>query len=62
MPINVIVDEEKCNGCGECIDSCPSEVFEMVNEKAKPVRIEDCTACMLCETQCEAEAITVEED
>jgi NAD-dependent dihydropyrimidine dehydrogenase PreA subunit len=61
MP-KVIVDEEACTGCGVCIDSCPSEVFEMEDEIAKAVRVDDCTACRLCETDCPAEAITVEED
>jgi NAD-dependent dihydropyrimidine dehydrogenase PreA subunit len=26
----VVVDKDKCNGDEECVDACPSEVFEMV--------------------------------
>ena len=29
MAFNPIVDEEKCEGCEECVDVCPVEVFEM---------------------------------
>jgi len=34
MAFNPIVDEEKCQGCGECVDVCPVEVFELQNEKS----------------------------
>ena len=30
------VDEAKCVGCEECVDVCPTEVFEMVDEKLTP--------------------------
>jgi NAD-dependent dihydropyrimidine dehydrogenase PreA subunit len=26
------VEQEKCTGCGECVDIFPTEVFELVNE------------------------------
>lgn len=28
------VDIEKCVGCGECVDICPVEVFELQDEKS----------------------------
>jgi len=27
------VDREKCIGCGECVDVCPVDVYEMQDEK-----------------------------
>ena len=56
-----IVDKGKCTGCGECIDVCPSEVFELQDEKSEPVNAEECLGCESCIEVCEAEAITVEE-
>lgn len=55
------IDQEKCTGCGECVDICPSEVLELVNEKAEAVHAEECVGCESCIEVCEQEAITVEE-
>jgi len=55
------VDEGKCVGCEECVDVCPTEVFEMVDEKSQPVNAEECLGCESCVEVCEEEAITVEE-
>jgi len=57
----VTVDEEKCTGCGECVDICPDDVYELQNEKSVPVRAEDCSGCESCIEVCEQEAITVTE-
>jgi len=55
------IDEEKCIGCGECVDICPSEVLELVDEMAVAVNAEECVGCESCIEVCEQEAITVEE-
>ena len=60
MP-KVIHEKEKCIGCGECVDICPSEVFELQNEKSVPVNVDDCVGCDSCVEVCEEEAITVGE-
>jgi NAD-dependent dihydropyrimidine dehydrogenase PreA subunit len=62
MAFNPIVDENKCVGCEECVDVCPTEVFEMENEKSVPVNAEECIGCESCVEVCEVDAITVEED
>jgi len=41
----VEVDVEKCVGCEECVDVCPSDVFEMKDEKSVPVNAEECIGC-----------------
>jgi ferredoxin len=38
----VIVGTEKCTGCGECVDVCTEEVFELQDEKSVPVNVEEC--------------------
>jgi NAD-dependent dihydropyrimidine dehydrogenase PreA subunit len=58
---NVKVDEEKCVGCGECVDVCPVEVFELKDEKSVPVNADECLGCESCIEVCEEDAITVEE-
>ena len=58
---DVKVDNEKCTGCGECVDICPDEVYELQDEKSIPVNAEECTGCESCVEVCEQEAITVME-
>lgn len=57
----VIVDNDKCIGCGECVDICPVEVYELQDEKSVPVNAEECVGCESCIEVCEHEAITVRE-
>ena len=55
------VEEEKCVGCEECVDVCPTEVFEMENEKSVVAEPDECLGCESCVEVCEEGAITVEE-
>ena len=57
----VEVDAEKCVGCGECVEICPVDVFELQNEKSVPVNEEECLGCESCLEVCEEGAITVTE-
>jgi hypothetical protein len=54
-----VVDLDKCEGCADCVDSCPTEAIEMVDGKAK-VDEEVCSDCGACEGVCPTEAITIE--
>ena len=58
---NVEVDAEKCVGCGECIEVCPVDVFELQDKKSVPVNEEECLGCESCVEVCDEEAITVTE-
>jgi len=55
------VDSEKCVGCGECVDICPVDVYEIQNEKSVPVNAEECLGCESCIEVCGQDAITVTE-
>lgn len=55
------VDAEKCIGCGECVEICPVEVYELQNEKSVVVKEEECLGCESCLEVCEQNAITVTE-
>ena len=62
MGYNVNVDAEKCVGCGECVDVCPVEGYEIEDGKSEPVNAGECVGCESCVEVCEASAITVEEN
>ncbi len=70
-----VVDKEKCVACGKCVSTCPKNLITLVpydapfavachsNDKGKDVRVAcktGCIGCMICTKQCEAGAITVE--
>ena len=57
----VTVDKDVCTGCGECVEVCPVEVFELNDDKSEPVNADECMGCESCVEVCEAGAITVEE-
>jgi NAD-dependent dihydropyrimidine dehydrogenase PreA subunit len=62
MGWTVSVDTDKCVGDGECVDVCPTEVYELQDGKAVPVNMEECLGCESCIEVCETDAITVTED
>ncbi len=61
MPWNVLVNEELCIGCGECVDVCPVEVFELQDDKAVPVNVDECLGCESCVEVCEQDAVNIQE-
>ncbi|MDD6207513.1 MAG: RnfABCDGE type electron transport complex subunit B [Clostridiales bacterium] len=69
------VDREKCKACGKCIAICPNHLIELVpydaehmvacssKDKGKDTRqvcSTGCIGCGICVKQCEAGAVTVE--
>ena len=61
MP-KVVVDMDKCTGCGTCVDVCPSGVYEMGDGKTKVVAEDECIECLACQDQCPENAIEVQGD
>lgn len=51
-----IVNSEICTGCGICVDSCPMEAIQLVNDIAV-IDHEKCSNCGICISECPNEAI-----
>jgi len=58
---HIEIELEKCTGCGECVEGCPGDVYDLVDGKAKVIHIDECHGCHSCEELCESEAITIKE-
>lgn len=69
------VDKDKCTACGQCIKACPNHLIELVpyeaahlvqcssQDKGKDVKAAceaGCIGCGICVKQCEAGAVTLE--
>lgn len=55
----VQIDEQKCNGCGECVPSCAEGAIRIVNGKAKLVADVYCDGLGACLGHCPQGAITI---
>lgn len=63
MPVrNIIkIDEEKCNGCGQCIVDCAEGALAIIDGKAKLVKESFCDGLGACIGNCPTGALILEE-
>ena len=67
MP-KVIVNENRCKGCGLCVNACPKKIIKLSKDKLNakgftPAAVEEqdkCIGCAFCATMCPDVAITIE--
>ena len=69
MSYRYAINEERCKGCGLCVNVCPKNVLEISNEvnakgyfPALQARPQDCVACSTCCVMCPDVAITITEN
>ena len=56
----IVIDEEKCDGCGLCVSACHEGAIGIVNKKAKLLREDYCDGLGDCLPACPQEAISFE--
>ncbi len=57
--VTLMLDEEKCVGCGMCLSVCPHAVFSLTNGSARIENRDACMECGACARNCPTEAINV---
>ena len=57
----ISIDEEKCNGCGNCIPGCPEGALQIIDGKARLVSDLFCDGLGACIGECPVGAIRIEE-
>jgi len=57
----VVIDEEKCDGCGICVTPCVEGAIRIVDGKAKVIKDEFCDGAGVCLAVCPVGALTIEQ-
>ena len=58
--VTLALDQNKCVGCGMCMQVCPHAVLFLENGRACIDNRDACMECGACAKNCPTEAITVE--
>jgi Pyruvate/2-oxoacid:ferredoxin oxidoreductase delta subunit len=59
---NIIhIDEEKCNGCGQCVVDCAEAALQIVEGKARLIKEMYCDGLGACLGSCPTGALTIEQ-
>lgn len=56
VPTNPLLDDSKCNGCGDCVEICPVEAITLVDGKHRRNE-ERCFHCSSCLFNCPSNAL-----
>jgi len=53
----VEIDLDLCSGVGQCVESCPSDVYKVEDGKVDAESIAECIGCAACQDVCPNGAI-----
>lgn len=53
------INDDRCTGCDACVAVCPTNVLDLVNNKSRVLRFQDCIQCEACEWACPTEALVM---
>lgn len=56
----IVIDEEKCNGCGACVPECHEGALQIIDEKARLISDLFCDGLGACIGHCPEGALTIE--
>jgi NAD-dependent dihydropyrimidine dehydrogenase PreA subunit len=56
---SLVLNQDKCIGCGLCTEVCPHNVFELRQGKAEIIDFNACMECGACVNNCPSNAIEV---
>jgi len=57
--VTLHLDEDKCTGCGTCIEVCPHGVLQLSDKKVLIIDKDTCMECGACAKNCFISAISV---
>ena len=55
----LMIDKNKCIGCGTCVAICPVEAISFTSEGKAQIDTTKCIKCGACQASCPVEAIEI---
>ncbi|MCG8420734.1 MAG: NAD(P)-binding domain-containing protein [Proteobacteria bacterium] len=53
------INDDRCTGCDACVAVCPTNVLDLMDNKSRVVRFQDCIQCEQCMWACPTEALVM---